>query len=315
MSILVSRTSRVLVQGLTGREGSFHTEQMKSYGTNVVAGVSPGKGGTTQLGVPIYDTVADARRDTSADISGIFVPAPFAADAIMEAAAAGIGLIVCITEGIPLYDMVRARAFVEDAGARLIGPNCPGVVTAGRAKVGIIPNHINREGSVGIVSRSGTLTYEVIQGLSQAGVGQTTSVGIGGDPILGLSFKEVLALFKADDVEPGSLHQGGIGLIERRRRILRVDHQRIDIEAAQQDRAAGGVDHPAVIRLQPGERPFAHAGPGGRNRSGETPGRKVGQDREDHDDRHQAKTDPTPPAPAATARGHRGGSFDASAAP
>ena len=207
----MSRASRVLVQGLTGREGSFHTEQMKSYGTNVVAGVSPGKGGTTHLGVPIYDTVADARHDTDADVTGIFVPAPFAADAIMEAAAAGIGLIVCITEGIPLYDMVRARAFVEDAGVRLIGPNCPGVVTAGQAKVGIIPNHINREGSVGIVSRSGTLTYEVIQGLSLAGVGQTTSVGIGGDPILGLSFKEVLLLFKGDKATRAVIVIGEIG--------------------------------------------------------------------------------------------------------
>jgi succinyl-CoA synthetase alpha subunit len=211
VSILVSRESRVLVQGLTGREGTFHTEQMKSYGTNVVAGVSPSKGGSTHLGVPIYDTVADARRDTGADVSGIFVPAPFAADAIMEAAAAGIGLIVCITEGIPLYDMVRARAFVEDAGVRLIGPNCPGVVTAGQAKVGIIPNHINLEGSVGIVSRSGTLTYEVIQGLSQAGVGQTTSVGIGGDPILGLSFKEVLNLFRADEATRAVIMIGEIG--------------------------------------------------------------------------------------------------------
>jgi succinyl-CoA synthetase alpha subunit len=211
VSILVSRASRVLVQGLTGREGTFHTEQMKSYGTNVVAGVSPGKGGSTQLGVPIYDTVADARRDSDADVSGIFVPAPFAADAIMEAAAAGIGLIVCITEGIPLNDMVRARAFVEDARVRLIGPNSPGVVTAGQAKVGIIPNHINREGSVGIVSRSGTLTYEVIQGLSQAGVGQTTSVGIGGDPILGLSFREVLALFKADEATKAVIMIGEIG--------------------------------------------------------------------------------------------------------
>jgi succinyl-CoA synthetase alpha subunit len=211
LSILLSRQSRVLVQGLTGREGTFHTEQMKAYGTNVVAGVSPGKGGTTHLGAPIYDTVADARRDTGADVSGIFVPAPFAADAIMEAAAAGIGLIVCITEGIPLYDMVRARAFVEDAGVRLIGPNCPGVVTAGQAKVGIIPNHINLEGSVGIVSRSGTLTYEVIQGLSQAGVGQTTSVGIGGDPILGLSFKEVLTLFKADEATRTVIMIGEIG--------------------------------------------------------------------------------------------------------
>ena len=198
MSVLLSRESRVVVQGLTGREGSYHTEQMKAYGTNVVGGVSPGKGGSTHLGIPVFDTVEDARRETGADVSGIFVPAPFAADAIMEAAAARTDLIVCITEGIPLYDMVRARAFVEDAGVRLIGPNCPGLVTAGQAKVGIIPNHINREGSVGIVSRSGTLTYEVIQGLSQAGVGQTTSVGIGGDPILGLSFADVLRLFKDD---------------------------------------------------------------------------------------------------------------------
>ena len=211
MSILLSRESRVLVQGLTGREGSFHTEQMKAYGTNIVAGVSPGKGGSTQLGIPIFDTVVDARRETGADVSGIFVPAPFAADAIMEAAAAGIELIVCITEGIPLYDMVRARAFVEDAGVRLIGPNCPGLVTAGQAKVGIIPNHINREGSVGIVSRSGTLTYEVIQGLSQAGVGQTTSVGIGGDPILGLSFAEVLRLFKDDAATRAVIMIGEIG--------------------------------------------------------------------------------------------------------
>jgi succinyl-CoA synthetase alpha subunit len=211
MSILLSKESRVLVQGLTGREGSFHAEQMKAYGTNLVAGVSPGKGGSTQLGIPIFDTVVDARRETGADVSGIFVPAPFAADAIMEAAAAGIGLIVCITEGIPLYDMVRARAFVADAGVKLIGPNCPGLVTAGQAKVGIIPNHINREGSVGIVSRSGTLTYEVIQGLSQAGVGQTTSVGIGGDPILGLSFSEVLRLFKNDPATRAVVMIGEIG--------------------------------------------------------------------------------------------------------
>ena len=198
MSILLSRSSRVIVQGLTGREGTFHTEQMKAYGTTVVGGVSPGKGGSAHLGLPIFDTVAEARQATGAEVSGIFVPAPFAADAIMEAAAAGIGLIVCITEGIPLYDMVRARAFVQEAGGRLIGPNCPGLVTAGEAKVGIIPNHINRPGPVGIVSRSGTLTYEVIQGLSLAGSGQTTSVGIGGDPILGLSFADVLRLFKDD---------------------------------------------------------------------------------------------------------------------
>lgn len=211
MSILLSRESRVLVQGLTGREGSFHTEQMKAYGTNVVAGVSPGKGGSTQLSVPVFDTVADALVETQANVSGIFVPAPFAADAIMEAAAAGVGLIVCITEGIPLHDMVRARAFVQEAGVRLIGPNCPGLVSAGQAKVGIIPNHINREGSVGIVSRSGTLTYEVIQGLSQAGIGQTTSVGIGGDPILGLSFTEVLRLFKDDAATHAVVMIGEIG--------------------------------------------------------------------------------------------------------
>src|SRR6059058_1388821 len=210
MSILLSSQSRVLVQGLTGREGTFHAEQMKAYGTNLVAGVSPGKGGSTHLGVPIFDTVADAKRETGADVSGIFVPAPFAADAIMEAAAA-IELIVCITEGIPLYDMVRARAFVEDAGVKLIGPNCPGLVTAGQAKVGIIPNHINHEGSVGIVSRSGTLTYEVIQGLSQAGLGQTTSVGIGGDPILGMSFSEVLRLFKEDAATRAVVMIGEIG--------------------------------------------------------------------------------------------------------
>ena len=211
MSILVDRTSRVLVQGLTGREGSFHAEAMKAYGTTLVGGVSPGKGGTSHLGVPIFDTVADARAATGATVSGVFVPAPAAADAIMEAAAAGIELIVCITEGIPLWDMVRARAFVAEAGVRLIGPNCPGLVTAGQAKVGIIPNHINRPGPVGIVSRSGTLTYEVIQGLSQASVGQTTSVGIGGDPILGLSFSEVLALFKADPQTEAVVMIGEIG--------------------------------------------------------------------------------------------------------
>jgi succinyl-CoA synthetase alpha subunit len=176
-----------------------------------VGGVSPGKGGTTHLGVPIFDTVAQARRQVKADVSGIFVPAPFAADAIMEAAAAGIELIVCITEGIPLYDMVRARALVIEKGSRLIGPNCPGLVTAGEAKVGIIPNHINRPGPVGIVSRSGTLTYEVIQGLSQAGCGQTTSVGIGGDPILGLSFSDVLRLFQDDPTTSAVVMIGEIG--------------------------------------------------------------------------------------------------------
>jgi succinyl-CoA synthetase alpha subunit len=198
VSVLVDSRSRVLIQGITGREGAFHTEQMRAYGTNVVAGVSPGKGGQDANGVPIFDTVAEAVSATAADVSGIFVPPPFAADAIMESAASAIPLTVCITEGIPVHDMIRARAFVERAGTRLLGPNCPGLVTPGQCKVGIIPNHINTPGPVGIVGRSGTLTYEVIQGLGQAGMGQTTSVGIGGDPVLGMTFSDVLALFARD---------------------------------------------------------------------------------------------------------------------
>ncbi len=198
MSVLVDRNSRVLIQGITGREGSFHTEQMRAFGTNVVAGVSPGKGGQDAAGVPIFNTVAEAVLATRANVSGIFVPPPFAADAIMESAAAAIPLAVCITEGIPVHDMIKARAFVEGAGTLLLGPNCPGLVTPGQCKVGIIPNHINTPGPVGIVGRSGTLTYEVIQGLGQAGMGQTTSVGIGGDPVLGLTFTDVLAMFDAD---------------------------------------------------------------------------------------------------------------------
>jgi succinyl-CoA synthetase alpha subunit len=200
MSVLVDRDSRVVIQGITGREGAFHTEQMRAFGTNVVAGVSPGKGGQDAKGVPIFDTVADAVAETGANVSGIFVPPPFAADAIMESADAAIPLTVCITEGIPVLDMTRAWEFVDRRGVRLLGPNCPGLVTPRQCKVGIIPNHINTPGPVGIVGRSGTLTYEVIQGLAQAGLGQTTSVGIGGDPVLGLRFTDVLRLF-ADDAE------------------------------------------------------------------------------------------------------------------
>ena len=211
MSVLVDRSSRVLIQGITGREGAFHTEQMRAYGTNVVAGVSPGKGGQDANGVPIFDTVAQAVAATAADVSGIFVPPPFAADAIMESAASAIPLTVCITEGIPVHDMIRARAFVERAGTRLLGPNCPGLVTPGQCKVGIIPNHINTAGPVGIVGRSGTLTYEVIQGLGQAGMGQTTSVGIGGDPVLGMTFSDVLALFARDPETRAVVIIGEIG--------------------------------------------------------------------------------------------------------
>ena len=211
MSVLVDSSSRVLIQGITGREGAFHTEQMRAHGTNVVAGVSPGKGGQDAGGVPIFDTVEDAVAQTGANVSGIFVPPPFAADAIMESAAAGVELTVCITEGIPVHDMIRARAFVERSGTRLLGPNCPGLVTPNQCKVGIIPNHINTPGPVGIVGRSGTLTYEVIQGLGQSGMGQTTSVGIGGDPVLGMSFSDVLALFAGDRETRAVVMIGEIG--------------------------------------------------------------------------------------------------------
>ena len=211
MSVLVDRTSRIVVQGITGREGSFHTQQMRAFGTQVVAGVSPGKGGSDADGVPVFDTVADAVAATGANVAGVFVPPPFAADAIMEAAGAHVPLTVCITEGIPVHDMVRAREFVDRHGVRLLGPNCPGIVTPQQCKVGIIPNHINAPGAVGIVGRSGTLTYEVIQGLTQAGLGETTSVGIGGDPVLGLSFTDVLELFGSDPETRAVVLIGEIG--------------------------------------------------------------------------------------------------------
>jgi succinyl-CoA synthetase alpha subunit len=250
VSILVDRSSRVLIQGITGREGAFHTEQMRSYGTNVVAGVSPGKGGRDANGVPIFDTVAEAVAATAANVSGIFVPPPFAADAIMESAASAIGLTVCITEGIPVHDMIRARAFVERTGTRLLGPNCPGLVTPGECKVGIIPNHVNTAGPVGIVGRSGTLTYEVIQGLGQAGMGQTTSVGIGGDPVLGMSFDDVLALFASDPETRAVVMIGEIG--------------GSDEETAAEFIRASGFDKPVVAFISgrtapPGKR-MGHAG-------------------------------------------------------
>ncbi len=211
MSILLDRQSRVIVQGITGREGSFHTEQMQAMGTTVVGGTSPGKGGTEHLGVPVFNTVADAVRATGANASGIFVPAPFAADAIMEAAAAGITLIVCITEGIPIQDMIRVKDFIRGyPAARLIGANCPGLITPGQAKIGIIPQVITTPGHVGLVSRSGTLTYEVATALSAAGMGQSTIVGIGGDPVLGLTFSDVLSLFEKD---PATTHLVLIGEI------------------------------------------------------------------------------------------------------
>ncbi|HEX9364580.1 MAG TPA: succinate--CoA ligase subunit alpha [Candidatus Dormibacteraeota bacterium] len=212
MSILLDGSTKVLVQGITGREGSFHTEQMTELGTKVVGGTSPGKGGTTHLGLPVFNTVADAVKATGATASGIFVPAPFAADAIMEAAAAGITLIVCITEGIPIQDMIRVKDFLRGyPQARLLGANCPGLITPGQAKIGIIPQRITSSGQVGLVSRSGTLTYEVASALSAAGMGQSTIVGIGGDPVLGLTFRDVVELFEEDEATTHLVLIGEIG--------------------------------------------------------------------------------------------------------
>ncbi|MBM4457384.1 MAG: succinate--CoA ligase subunit alpha [Chloroflexi bacterium] len=199
MSILVNKETRLLVQGITGREGAFHTEQMIAYGTKVVAGVTPGKGGGWGVdNVPIFDTVREAVDATGANVSIIYVPARFAPDAVLEAADAGVPLIVCITEGIPALDMLKVRAYLDRSRSRLIGPNCPGLITPGEAKVGIMPGHIHTRGRVGVVSRSGTLTYEVVQALTLRGIGQSTAVGIGGDPINGTSFVDVLQLFERD---------------------------------------------------------------------------------------------------------------------
>jgi succinyl-CoA synthetase alpha subunit len=211
LSILLDATSRVIIQGITGREGTFHAEQMQAMGTKVVGGTSPGKGGSTHLGVPVFNTVAEAVKATGANASGIFVPPPFAPDAIMEAAANGITLIVCITEGIPIQDMIKVKDFLRGyPTARLIGPNCPGLITPGVAKIGIIPQNITRAGHVGLVSRSGTLTYEVASALSASGMGQSTIVGIGGDPVLGLTFRDVVELFEKD---PATTHLVVIGEI------------------------------------------------------------------------------------------------------
>ncbi len=199
MGILVGKNSRLVVQGITGNEGKFHTLQMKQYGTNIVAGVTPGKGGDWVENIPVFDTVKEAVNIQEANTSIIFVPPRFAADAIMEAAQAGIGLIICITEGIPVLDMARVQSVLREVGtARLIGPNCPGVITPGESKIGIMPGHIHKPGSVGVVSRSGTLTYEIVQALTNKGIGQSTALGIGGDPIIGSNFIDILRLFEAD---------------------------------------------------------------------------------------------------------------------
>ena len=211
MAVLLDRNTRLIVQGLTGREGTFHAKQAAAYGTKVVGGVTPGKGGTTHEGWPVFNSVHDAIAETGANATVIFVPPPFAADAVMEATDAGIALAVCITEGIPTADMLRAFTFMKDKPTRLIGPNCPGVITAGQAKAGIIPGHICREGHIGIVSKSGTLTYEAIHQLTQLGMGQTTCIGIGGDPLIGTTFIDALRLFAADSETQAVVMIGEIG--------------------------------------------------------------------------------------------------------
>src|SRR5918999_5685254 len=211
MAVLIDKSTRLLVQGLTGREGTLHARQAATYGTTVVGGVTPGKGGTTHEGWPIFDTVRDAVEKSGANASVIFVPPPFAADAIIEAADAGIALVVCITEGIPVVDMLKAMTFLDGKPTRLIGPNCPGIISPGEGKAGMIPHNIVREGRVGIVSKSGTLTYEAIHQLTRVGMGQTTCIGIGGDPLIGTSFIDALTLFQADQDTEAVIMIGEIG--------------------------------------------------------------------------------------------------------
>jgi succinyl-CoA synthetase alpha subunit len=211
MSILVDKKTRLLVQGLTGSEGSFHTQQMIEYGTKVVAGVTPGKGGTNHLGVPVFNTVIDAVKETKANTSVIFVPPAFAADAILEAANSGIKVIICITEGIPAADMTKVYNAVKEKGVTLVGPNCPGVISPGQAKVGIMPGFIHKKGTIGIVSRSGTLTYEAVKQIVDVGLGQSTAVGIGGDPVIGSKFTDIIKLFNEDKDTEGIVMIGEIG--------------------------------------------------------------------------------------------------------
>jgi succinyl-CoA synthetase alpha subunit len=211
MSILIDEKTRVVVQGITGGEGTFHTERMLEYGTKVVAGVTPGKGGLTHLGVPVYNTVAEAVEKEEANAAAIFVPPYFAADAIMEAADSGVNLVVCISEGIPTFDMIKAKLYLKANNCQLIGPNTPGVISPGKCKIGIMPGHIHTQGSIGIISRSGTLTYEAVAQVSEQGYGQSTAIGIGGDPIVGLKYIELLEMFKKDNETEAVVLIGEIG--------------------------------------------------------------------------------------------------------
>lgn len=211
MSILINENTRLIVQGITGRDGSFHTEKMKAYGTNIVGGTSPGKGGTEILGIPVFNTVYEAIRETNANTSIIFIPAHFAADAIMEAVDAGIKLIICISEGIPTLDVVKAQRFVQEKGSMLIGPNCPGLMSPEESLVGILPAQIFKKGNIGVISRSGTLTYEVVYQLTRSGLGQSSAIGIGGDPVTGLYFRELLEMFQNDPETDAIVMIGEIG--------------------------------------------------------------------------------------------------------